>query len=232
MRILLLNQFYKPDVAATGQLLADLAVTLVHRGHEVHVVCSCSKYNGGKLMASGREIIDGVQVHRVKTTGFGRKKLLGRMVDYLSFYFSATWRALRMPKPDVCVSLTTPPFISLIGLLLAKVKGSRNMIWVMDVYPEIAVAYEVLRKQSLIYRFLSRLNRLLYCNSEAIISLGDVMSERLVKSGALRDKITVVHNWVPQERFWQLAGKDSLSLNQSHAQSKITNGPLELISTK
>jgi len=33
MRILLLNQFYRPDVAATGQLLADVGEALAARGH-------------------------------------------------------------------------------------------------------------------------------------------------------------------------------------------------------
>ena len=38
MRILLLNQFYKPDVAATEQLLPDVAEELAACGHEVDVV--------------------------------------------------------------------------------------------------------------------------------------------------------------------------------------------------
>lgn len=40
MRILLLNQFYPPDTAATGQLLADVARGLAASGHEVDVICS------------------------------------------------------------------------------------------------------------------------------------------------------------------------------------------------
>jgi len=40
MKILLLNQFYPPDVTATGQSPADLAAGIVYKGHEVHVLCS------------------------------------------------------------------------------------------------------------------------------------------------------------------------------------------------
>jgi colanic acid biosynthesis glycosyl transferase WcaI len=200
MRILLLNQFYVPDVAATGQLLADLAESLVARGHEVHIVCGRSKYGGGRLSAAREEHVNGVRVHRVGTTGFGRQRLTGKAIDYLGFYVNAARRALMLPRPDVCVSLTTPPFISLIGLLLSKLKGTRNVIWMMDVYPEIAVAYGVLSREGVVCRLMSRINAALYRNAAAVVSLGEVMTEHLTATGVSEDKLYTVHNWVPGER--------------------------------
>ena len=199
MRILLLNQFYKPDVAATGQLLADLAETLADRGHEVHVICGRSMYGGGTLVAGREAIVEGVHVHRVRTTGFGRRRLIGRAVNYLSFYLSAAFRALTVPRPDLCVSLTTPPFVSLIGLMLAKLKGTRNVIWMMDVYPEIAAAYGVLHHGSILYRLLQGINAILYRNAEAVISLGEIMTQRLEAAGVPGDRLHTVHNWTPSE---------------------------------
>ena len=196
MRVLLINQFYKPDTAATGQLLADLAEELARRGHQVHVLCSRNMYNGDKVILPTAEQINGVFVHRVQATGFGRSWAVGRLFDWLSFYLLATWR---LPRPDVCVSLTTPPFISLIGLTLSKLKGTRSVIWVMDVYPEIAVEYEVLSKRALLYRLLTRLNKVLYRNAAAVITLGETMTERLQSLGALPENLHTVHNWVPGE---------------------------------
>ena len=199
MRIVLINQFYKPDTAATGQLLADVAEELAAQGHQVHVICSRHRYDGGKSDSAAVESAEGLAVHRVFTTRFGRKMLLGRAIDYLSFYVSAAWRALVLPKPDVCVSLTTPPFISLIGLMLSKLKGTQSVIWVMDVYPDVAVAYDVLQKRTLLYRVLTRVNRVLYRNAAAVISLGETMTVRLQSLGAGPDNIHTVHNWVPGE---------------------------------
>jgi len=199
MRILLINQFYKPDTAATGQLLADVAEELAAHGHDVHVICGRHRYDGSKNDPAAGQNVEGLSVHRVFTTRFGRKMLAGRAIDYLSFYISATWRALVLPKPDVCISLTTPPFISLIGLMLSKIKGTRSVIWVMDVYPEIAAAYDVLKKKSLLYRLLRRVNRVLYRNAAAVISLGETMTEQLKSLGATSENIHTVHNWVPGE---------------------------------
>jgi len=199
MRILFLNQFYIPDVAATGQLLADVAEELAAQGHEVHVICSRRTYSGGAEAFPAVETIKGVRIHRVSATGFGRNRRIGRILDWLSFYFLAIWRALRLPKIDVCVSLTTPPFIALVGLMLRRLRGTKVLVWTMDLYPEVAVAFDVLAERSLLRRLLARLSRRIYKAAVAIISLGEVMTDRLVEAGVPRDKITIVHNWVPHE---------------------------------
>lgn len=199
MRILFLNQFYIPDIAATGQLLADVAEELAAQGHEVHVVCSRRPYSGGAEKYAASDVINGVQVHRVRATGFGRSRVVGRIVDYLSFYVLATWRALRLAKMDVCVALTTPPFIALIALMLRRLRGTKVVVWTMDVYPEVAVAFDVLSERSLLRRLLARVSRRVYGAAVAVISLGEIMTERLTEAGVPRDKITVVHNWAPGE---------------------------------
>ncbi len=51
MRFLLLNQFYPPDPAPTGQYLHDLAQVLVARGHDVQVLCSRRSYDGSSVYA-------------------------------------------------------------------------------------------------------------------------------------------------------------------------------------
>ncbi len=201
MRILLINQFYKPDTAATGQLLADVAEELAGQGHHVHVICGRSKYDGGKMQETKKDVIDGVHVHRVAGTGFGRGTSVGRMCDWLSFYVLAAWRALRLPRPDVCVTLTTPPFISLIGLMLSKFKGTQSVIWMMDVYPDIAAAYEVMKKRTFLYRILTYINNFTLSNAAAVISLGETMTQRLQSLGALPENLHTVHNWVPGEEL-------------------------------
>jgi len=86
MRILLLNQFYPPDVAATGQLLADLAEGLARGGYKVHMLCSRRVYSGGGGKYPAEQLINGVYIHRVAATGFGRGNIVGWLIDYLSFY--------------------------------------------------------------------------------------------------------------------------------------------------
>ena len=46
MRILFLNRYAWPDLAATAQQLTDLAEHLAGRGHDVRVLCSTGRYRG------------------------------------------------------------------------------------------------------------------------------------------------------------------------------------------
>jgi len=100
---------------------------------------------------------------------------------------------------DVCVSLTTPPFLSLLGRLLRRRRKTRLVLWTMDLYPEIAVTFGVLRAQGRLHRLLAALARRVYRSADAIVSLGEVMAQRLRAAGAPGRAIHVVHNWVPRE---------------------------------
>ena len=84
MRVLLVNQVFHPDVAATAQHAHDLARHLVRHGHEVNVVAPRSIYGqrGGPLPK--REDVDGATVHRVGRSLFGTVGTAGRLVDFLA----------------------------------------------------------------------------------------------------------------------------------------------------
>ena len=70
MRILLLNQVFYPDVVSTAQHLADLATSLVERGHEVTVISSRRAYEHPDTIFSARENWRGIKIVRVYSTRF------------------------------------------------------------------------------------------------------------------------------------------------------------------
>ena len=115
MRLVFANRFFYPDHSATSQILTDLCFALAARGHEVHVVTSRLRYDDPLDRLAAEEIVcpavsvadhpgatrhpslaggeqrphgADVRVHRVWTSRFGRGMLLGRAMDYLTFYLS------------------------------------------------------------------------------------------------------------------------------------------------
>ena len=66
--LLFVNQHYTPDVAATGQCLADLAEHLVRDGYDVEVLAGRTPNGANPGSAPAREVLNGVRVHRVSTT--------------------------------------------------------------------------------------------------------------------------------------------------------------------
>jgi len=221
MRILLLNQFYPPDVAATGQLLADLAEGLSARGHEVHVVCSRRAYGGGTVRQPAERPAGGVRVHRVSASGFGRASLAGRLADYLSFYVMGAWRAIALGRMDACVCLTTPPFIGLVGVLL-KLRSTRLVLWTMDLYPQIAVACGYLKPDGLATGLLAWLSRRIHRAAARVIALGEVMAQKLQQAGADAGKIATVHNWVPGEAIRPIQPSRSEARRKWNKDGRVT----------
>ena len=175
MRFILINQFYPPDVAPTGKYLHDLAKTIVQRGHEVEVFCSRRSYDGGKSFAR-REIMEGVNVTRLFATGFGRRGFAGKLADYISFYFSLLLALMFVRRrPDLILSLTTPPYAGLLGKLAAQVRGSRHAHWVMDLYPDVMRANQKSSGGAGL-RWLQRLTRFQFQGATQIFALGPVMA--------------------------------------------------------
>ena len=195
MRILLVNQVFHPDVAATAQHAHDLARHLVAHGHEVHVVASRSIYGERGSTLARRETVDGATVHRVGRSLFGKVGLAGRLVDFILFYVAATFRAVTLPRADVVVCFTTPPFIALLGWLLRRVRGSRFVYWVMDLYPEVPVGCGVMRANSLLTRFFERVNRFCLRRADRVVVLGRCMLARVLAKDVAAERVVHIGVW-------------------------------------
>jgi glycosyltransferase involved in cell wall biosynthesis len=197
LRIALVNQYYAPAEAATARLLADLGEHLAAAGHDVLAICSRRSYLDPSRRYPARQHIRGVRVVRIRSTGFGRSSGAGRLVDYASFLAGAALRLVLGRRVDVVVCLTTPPMVSLLGVLLGRLRGTRSCFWVMDVYPEVAFALGVLSPTSAAGRGFAALARWVLRRSDRVVALGETMAAKLASLGA-RD-VAVVHNWVDGE---------------------------------
>ncbi len=194
MKILLMNQFFWPDGAATSQLLTDLARDLAADGHQVEVIA------GGTYAATAAETAPPVTIHRIAARRFSRGTM-GRLVSYASFYAGAAWRAFTMPKFDVVLTLTTPPLLSVIGGLLHRLRGTRFYIWEMDVYPDVAVDLGHLRRNSLLHKAIGWLADWSRQQANGVVALGECMRDRLIARGVSPEKIIVIHNWADSRQI-------------------------------
>ncbi|HMP76781.1 MAG TPA: glycosyltransferase family 4 protein [Kiritimatiellia bacterium] len=197
MNILLINQYYPPDSAPTGQYLHDLAKALVLRGHTVTVICSRRAYNGTELYPPD-ERMDGVRVLRVRATGFGRRSGLGKLVDYGTFYLALSARLLAPgSKPDVVLALTTPPHVGLLAAAASWRHGAVHTHWVMDIYPDVLAAHGLLQADQRRYRLLAALTRRELRGSPLVLCLGDDMARRLRRySSGAPDPVVAVPLWI------------------------------------
>jgi glycosyltransferase involved in cell wall biosynthesis len=186
-------------VVATAQHGHDLGRYLVDHGHDVTAIASRSIYGEKGVALPKRATVDGIEIYRVARSLFGKSTIIGRLFDFLFFYVAATWRALTLPRHDVVICFTTPPFIAYSGLILRLFKKTRVVHWVMDLYPDVPVACGLMRQDSLTSRFFDHLSRRLMRSVDMNIVLGRCM-EALVRSKGVDDsKITLIGVWSDQE---------------------------------
>ena len=195
LRVIFINRYFAPDISATSQMLSDLCFALARRGFEIEVVTSRMAYDAAEVQLPARESLNGVAVHRVWTTRFGRASLPGRACDYLSFYFSALWALFMLVgRGDVIVAKTDPPLISVVAAIVARLKGARLVNWLQDVFPEVALHLGVVRPGGLL-GLLRRIRNWSLKAARFNVAIGSRMAKLLVAEGADPESVVVIHNW-------------------------------------
>ena len=197
MKVLLIHQFFYPEVAAVAQLMTDLVEDLVNNGIEVSVLCGKATYEQSSNQATEatKRYLSQASIYRVPAIRKKTESSIVHFFSYFVFHVLAFWRALAIPSPDCVVTFTNPPLIAFLGWVLKLFKGARFIYVVEDVYPDVAVELGFLRPESLITRFLSRLSTSILKKADVVIAIGDIMRERLLQKGAASSRIQVIHNW-------------------------------------
>lgn len=189
MKILIVNQFFWPDVAATGQLLCDL-VRHLGADHEITVICSGGSYAG----TEAGEAPPPVKIVRVFGLPYKRGGL-ARALSYSTFLLGALWYELRSPRQDVIITMTTPPLLAIGGRILKALRGTRHYIWEMDVFPDSFVSLGALSENGWTTWFLRWIEDSCRRRSDGVIAVGPCMRRRLVTRGIPRHLVHVAENW-------------------------------------
>jgi len=176
------NRYFQPDHSATSQIASDLAVQLASRGWDVAAITSRQRYDDARAQLPARDRWNGVEIHRVWSTRFGRGGLAGRAIDYLTFYASAFF-AMRRERDAVVIAMTDPPMLSVLATLASK----RVVNWLQDLFPEVAESLGIKAP-----RILRRIRDWSLRRARANVVLGDLMAARVPNA-------TVIHNWADEQ---------------------------------
>lgn len=194
-KLVFINRYYYPDLSATSQILTDLTNSLAKNGESVTVVTSRLTYNGSSDLLPPVDNYEGVNVLRVWTTNFGRSNLLGRGIDYLSFYVTAFFTLLRIThRNDILIAKTDPPLISVVAWCISKIKGAKLINWLQDIFPEVALGLGVLKGRTL-FNVLKFFRNLSLRGASANIVLGSRMYDYVFSQGVDQDKVALINNW-------------------------------------
>lgn len=198
MAYLFINRFFYPDHSATSQLLTELTGSVAASGEPVTVLTSRQRYDDPLIELPAAEKINGVDIVRLWSSRFGRMNLLGRTIDYLTFYLSAAAHLVRYArKGDVLVVKTDPPMLSVIAVPIAHMKGAKAINWLQDLFPEVAMSVGpggagLMRP---LYWVMALLRNWSLRSAAMNVVLGDLMAARVRALGVPAERIQVISNW-------------------------------------
>lgn len=200
-KVLFINRSYWPDAEATGQLLTELAEDLSD-SFEVTVLTGQpnANPNNESFQASGREIRNGVHIERVRHTRFGKASKVGRLLNLVTFFISAAVRGIFLKRVDVIV-VETDPFLMSLALPFLRIRHRcKTIIYLQDIYPDVAVQLGVVRNGFMI-RLLRHCLFAIYRRADSVVVLSEDMKSLCVRHGIQSSRIHVLPNWADTNRI-------------------------------
>jgi colanic acid biosynthesis glycosyl transferase WcaI len=183
MRILLLNQYFPPDTAATAKIAHLIAEALAQR-HQVTVLAGRPSYNPIERHPRyllHREVRGNLVVERVGSTTFPRHRIHHRLSNYVSYVGLAVSRALTI-RTDLILTMTDPPIAGIAGALVARLKRLPFVYNIQDLYPDMALGARIVQPVHWVKTW-EYLHRRTLEQASLVIVLGEDMYERVITKG-------------------------------------------------
>lgn len=206
MKLTIINQFYKPDVAPTATLAASVAEHRARMGDQVTIIAGKGGYVGSNTpQGDTRSTTAMPRVQRVWTPGLGKSNNLKRVIDYAAFYAFAMGKLATMPRQDLIISLTTPPIIPWAAVLHKRLhRQTKVVLWNMDCYPDLAERGEVIKTGGFVSTLNHAMNRDIFRKLDHLVCLDTAMADLLCGHYAhVNPKlpVTIVPNWEDLSHF-------------------------------
>lgn len=157
MKLLILTQYFPPEIGAPQNRLFELAIRLQKKGIDVSVLTAMPNYPQMKIHENYKgkcyckEMLNNLEIHRAWIYVSQSKAVISRLLNYFSFVISAFFVGLfKIKKQDVLMVESPPLFLGITAYLLAKLKGAKMVFNVSDLWPESAEKLEIISNKTLL----------------------------------------------------------------------------------
>ena len=212
MKLLILTQYYPPEIGAPQNRLHELAVRLKADGMEVNVLTALPNYprmeimNGYQNRKNRYEEIDGIPVYRSWIYVTKSKGIFSRLLIYFSFVWSSYWIGRKMKNHDYLLVESPPLFLGYSALRLAKKLNAKLIFNVSDLWPESAEKLGIVTNKialNLAYKLEAK------CYKKAFLITGQTQ-------GIVKD---ICSRFPDKKVYWLPNGVDLAFYNPSNTQT-------------
>ena len=150
-RVLIVTQYYWPEVGAPQVRYAAITRALVERGVQVEVLTGIPSYPTGRIHAGYSawrprvEVHDGVRIHRLPLFAYGGQDRWLRLLNHASFATTAFAGVLMDLDADVVVVESPPLPLVVPAAAIARRRGVPLVMFCADLWPGVPLAMGALR---------------------------------------------------------------------------------------
>ena len=202
LRILYISHYFPPEVNAPAVRVSEMAKHWADQGAEVTILTCFPNHPSGiipkeyKGLWRLRENHGRTKVIRTYVYAAPNKGFLRRILNYLSFTASSLVLGLPMiGKTDVVIATSPQFFVGIAGYIISRIKRSKFIFEVRDLWPEEIVAVGAL-KNKLAIRFLESLEMFLYRKADLVVTVARGAMETLKARGVPESKLALIPNGV------------------------------------
>lgn len=224
-RVLIHTIVFNPDGVSTAYLYNDIAYGLMKKGREVIVLTTTPHYNnlkgkddfkllkrfGGLFYTS---IFKDIKVYHLPMRKF--KWTLFRLLSFIYWHTYSIIFGIFIKGVSTILSPSPPLTIGLVSLFLAKIKGSRLIYNVQELYPDILIEKGI--STSIIIKPLKLIELLIYRNCDFITAINPDFVTKLKARVENQSKVLLIPNFVDTSLYKPIEG--SINLPEDFRESK------------
>ncbi len=183
MKIVILTQYFPPEIGAPQNRLFELAIRLQKKGAEVTILTAMPNYPSmeihpefkGKFFV--KEKMEGLSILRSFIYVSKSKSIVKRLLNYYSFVLSSFFMGcFRLKEHDFIICESPPLFLGKTGWLLSIIHRSKFIFNISDLWPESAEKLglvsnkTVLRLSTLMEEFFYKRSFLITGQTQGIVA--------------------------------------------------------------
>lgn len=200
-RLVLLKQFFDPEPTIKGLKFAQRLQKL---GFDVEVVTGFPNYPGGKVYDGYRirpimrETMEGVAVTRLALYPSHDSSRIGRILNYVSFFLSATLYLTFFASRAAVIYAYHPPLTTAVAALVGRFfRRTPVVLDIQDMWPDTLRATGMIGSDRVL-RIIDIFCRWTWRRADHIAVLSSGFKTLLIERGVSKDKITVIPNWADE----------------------------------
>lgn len=211
--IVVLVPHFAPDTAPTGEVITRIVDEFITAGRRIHIVTALPWYRTHSIEKSWtgrlirRERTSWGSIIRVHPfPGKSKSNLLRRAIGFGGFSAIAGVCTLFAGgihrRPAAIISMSPPLTLGLTGWLAARIRFTKAIFNIQDVFPDAAIETGAITNPRIIgaARWLERIS---YHRSDAVVVLSDDLRDNVAAKVSSRhvNKIKVIPNFVDADRI-------------------------------